>query len=51
LKDFAEILGGSATIGLSIPGEAVTGGASTVGIISGGGMILDSGVGLIDCSK
>ncbi|MDI3315923.1 MAG: hypothetical protein QJR12_17085 [Mycobacterium sp.] len=51
LKDFLEILGGVATIGLSIPGETVTGGAATVGIIGGGAMVTEGMIGLDQCSK
>lgn len=48
LRDLALILGGSATIGLSIPGELVTGGAATVGIIGGGTMVIGGMTELID---
>jgi hypothetical protein len=48
LRDLALILGGTATIGLSIPGELVTGGAATVGIIGGGTMVIGGMTELID---
>jgi hypothetical protein len=48
LRDLSLILGGAATIGLSIPGELVTGGAATVGIIGGGTMVIGGMTELID---
>lgn len=50
-KDFLAILAGTATIGLSIPGEAVTGGAATIGILGGGSLVTDGVIGLDECSK
>jgi hypothetical protein len=50
-KDFLAILGGLGTIGLSIPGETVTGGAATIGIIGGGTLVADGMIGLDECSK
>jgi hypothetical protein len=51
LRDIGLILGGSATVGLSIPGELVTGGAATVGIIGGGTMVISGVTELIDGMK
>ncbi|WP_069601515.1 WXG100 family type VII secretion target [Mycobacterium kyorinense] len=50
-QDLALILGGLATIGVSIPGETVTGGAATAGIIGGGTMVSGGVIGLDECSK
>jgi len=34
-RGLAEVLGGTTTLGLSIPGETVSGGAATIGVIAG----------------
>ena len=34
-RGFAEVLGGTTTLGLSIPGETVSVGAATIGVIAG----------------
>jgi hypothetical protein len=50
-RGFAEVLGGTTTLGLSIPGETVSGGAATIGVIAGLDLIKNGITGLEKCSE